>query len=76
MSAPQILCDLIYPTGELSHGGRHRSLQLRELVESAELEPIVIAAAERQSNVAHYARGLRAALGHRMPVAGWRWLLW
>jgi hypothetical protein len=75
MASPLILCDLTYPEGELSHGGRHRSVQLRELVEDAGFQPAVIPTATPQSNLKSYMRGLQAAISHSIPVGGgWKWL--
>lgn len=72
---PAVLCDLIYSNTELGHGGRHRSLQLREIVEEAGLEPVVMPVAPEVSNAACYVEGLKAMLRHRVPPGrGWRWI--
>jgi glycosyltransferase involved in cell wall biosynthesis len=72
---PAVLCDLIYSNTEPGHGGRHRSLQLREIVEEAGFEAMVMPVTLAVSNVACYAAGLKALLRYRMPPgSGWRWL--
>lgn len=71
---PAILCDLIYSSAEPGHGGRHRSLQLREMVEEAGFEPHVMPIDCGASNLSCYIEGLKAALRFRIrPGQGWRW---
>ena len=72
---PAILCDLIYSCTEIGHGGRHRSLQLREIVDEAGFEAAVMPVAPEVSNLACYVEGMKAALRLRIPPGhSWRWL--
>jgi len=75
MAAPVVLCDLMYPDDSKSHGGRHRSVQLQELVEAAGFKAAVIPKAVNQSNGKSYLRGVSNALRHNLPLlGGWKWL--
>ncbi len=70
-----ILCDFIYSGEELGHGGRHRSLQLREIVEEAGFDSMVMPVDCRASSLRCYLEGLRAAIRFRIrPGRGLRWL--
>jgi hypothetical protein len=63
---PAILCDLIYSSTDAGHGGRHRSLQLREIVEEAGFESLVMPVDCGVPNLRCYLEGLKSAVRFRI----------